>query len=254
MADTWVVGDVHGCAAPLRRLLRRLGLVDDSGAWSGADAHVIFVGDFVDRGPNGLAVLDDVIRLEREAGEAGGSVGGVLGNHDAMLLAVRELGAEAMPGFDQTFLELWVMNGGDPAELRGISGAHVAFLRSLPAMQLTRETLIVHADSSFYLEYGRSLEIVNERIAAIVNGREPHGWTQLLIQFHRRRELTDPDLVDRMLAAFGGRRIVHGHTPIPLELDVDAAEVNEPKVNLDGRVINVDGGLFLGSPGVAVRL
>ncbi len=254
MAATWVIGDVHGCARPLRDLLRRVGLVDGEGRWSGGDATLIFVGDFVDRGPDGLAVLADVTRLEAEAAAAGGTVRGILGNHDAMFLAVRALGAEAMPGLGQSFLELWVMNGGDPAELRGARADQVAFLRSLPAAILVGDDLIVHADSGFYLDYGDSVPTVNDAVSRIVAGSDVRAWTELLIHFHRRRELSDPELVDRMLATLGGRRIIHGHTPIPFEFDVDPATVTEPRVNGDGRVVNVDGGLFLGSPGVALQL
>ncbi len=254
MAATWVIGDIHGCAAAMRALLRRIGLVDAEAAWSGGDATLIFVGDFVDRGPDGLAVLDDVVRLEREAAAAGGAVAGLLGNHDAMFLGVRVLGAEAMPGLGQSFLELWVMNGGDPAELRGARGDQIAFLRSLPVALRVGDDLVVHADSSFYLDYGGSLAAVNEAVTRVMAGSDPVAWTELLIRFHRRRELSDPDVVDRMLAAFGGRRIIHGHTPIPFEYGLDPETVSEPRFNGDGRVVNVDGGLFLGSPGVALKL
>lgn len=238
----------------MRSLLRRIGVIDEGAAWCGGDATVIFVGDFVDRGPAGLAVLDDVIRLEREAVAAGGLVLGVLGNHDAMFLSVRALGAEPMPGLGQSFLELWVMNGGEPSELRGAHGDHVAFLRSLPAVVLLGDDLIIHADSAFYLEYGSTVAAVNDAVRRVMAGSDPRAWTELLVRFHRRRELSDPDVVDRMLGSLGGKRIIHGHTPIPFEYGLDPTTVSEPRVNGDGRVVNVDGGLFLGSPGVALQI
>ena len=54
---TFVVGDVHGHVEPLVRLLRDAGLVDERIAWSGADARLWFIGDLVDRGPDGVGAL-----------------------------------------------------------------------------------------------------------------------------------------------------------------------------------------------------
>lgn len=75
---THVVGDIHGCAAPLDALLARIEA--DRGD---ADADLVFVGDYVDRGPDSAAVLDRLIAL---SGARPGRVHCLLGNHDRMLL------------------------------------------------------------------------------------------------------------------------------------------------------------------------
>ena len=69
-----------------------------------------------------------------------------------------------------------------------------------------------------------------------------------------RMRLGDPDGVDALLAAYGGSRIVHGHTPIASALQVDPTTVTEPLVSRDGRVLNIDHCLFAGGPGFVVRL
>jgi hypothetical protein len=96
------VGDVHGAYDPLVGLLRGLGLVDQGLHWSGASAHLVFVGDLIDRGPGDRAILDLTRRLQREAEAAGGRVHVLLGNHEAMNLVgdLRYVSAESFAAFE----------------------------------------------------------------------------------------------------------------------------------------------------------
>jgi hypothetical protein len=80
------IGDVHGAYEPLVELLRASGLIDEKLAWSGGKAHLVMLGDMVDRGPQEREVLDLIMRLEREAPKAGGQVHVLLGNHEVMSL------------------------------------------------------------------------------------------------------------------------------------------------------------------------
>ena len=78
--------DVHGAIDELEALLRATELLDVAGAWIGGDAHVVALGDLVDRGADSRRVLDLLMRLEVEAERAGGGDHTVLGNHEAMHL------------------------------------------------------------------------------------------------------------------------------------------------------------------------
>ncbi|MEM9250640.1 MAG: metallophosphoesterase [Pseudomonadota bacterium] len=77
---TYVIGDIHGCAPQLRSLLARI-------AEDAADTphDMIFLGDYIDRGPDSA----DVLRLLMTLDDAQGSDGRLTflaGNHDHMLL------------------------------------------------------------------------------------------------------------------------------------------------------------------------
>lgn len=78
------VGDVHGAYDELAGVLRQSGVIDDSGHWAGGTTHLVSVGDLVDRGARSRDVIELLMRLEKEAAEAGGAVHVLLGNHEAM--------------------------------------------------------------------------------------------------------------------------------------------------------------------------
>ena len=68
----YAIGDIHGSHAKLLALLRREKLIDDQGHWAAQDAHLVFLGDYLDRGDDGIGVLNTIMRLEVEATNAGG--------------------------------------------------------------------------------------------------------------------------------------------------------------------------------------
>ena len=47
-----VIGDIHGCAGMLRRLLAKLGYQEEDSIYSHPFRKVVFRGDLIDRGPD----------------------------------------------------------------------------------------------------------------------------------------------------------------------------------------------------------
>jgi len=80
------VGDVHGAFQRFLGILRSAGIVDDEGTWAGGAAHLVQLGDVLDRGRDTRRSLDLLMRLEQEAARAGGRVHALLGNHEVMNL------------------------------------------------------------------------------------------------------------------------------------------------------------------------
>jgi hypothetical protein len=72
-----VIGDIHGHADALRRLLAKMGYAELDGAFRHETRRVIFVGDFIDRGP----AQRDVLQITRAMCEADTAFA-VLGNHE----------------------------------------------------------------------------------------------------------------------------------------------------------------------------
>jgi serine/threonine protein phosphatase 1 len=109
-----VVGDIHGCVDELNVLLDAVN--------PSSDDTVVFLGDYIDRGPYSREVVDRVLRLRQE----GPRCVFLKGNHEDMFLGFLGLGGR----YGQAF----VMNGGGATlrsyGLEGQEGPKVA--HSLP--------------------------------------------------------------------------------------------------------------------------
>ena len=90
---TIAIGDVHGCSAALAALVRAIDPTT-------LDA-LVFLGDYIDRGPDSRGVLEQVIAVAERC-----SVVPLLGNHEEMLLAALE---------GQSELRYWLEFGGAEA-------------------------------------------------------------------------------------------------------------------------------------------
>ena len=246
---TFVVGDVHGHVEPLIAVLRGAGLVDEHLAWSGADARVWFIGDLVDRGPDGIGAIDLVMRLGRE-----GDVRCLLGNHEADMIGVFRFAAAdcGFPGV--TFESVWEMNGGTAGDLARLRPEHVAWMERLPAVARDGDWLLVHSDTDRYLDYGTSVESVCSSISAIVAGGDSRPLAGLLDALTDRGAFADRDRLRRLLGAFGCERVVHGHTPIWFTAGVEPSKVTAPLAYAGGRALNIDHCLFAGGPGFVAEL
>lgn len=254
---TYVIGDIHGQFKKLVRLLHDAGLINNHHAWMGGTSTLWFMGDFTDRGPDGIAVIDLVMRLQSEAVAVGGKVASLLGNHEVLLLAAYRFGRRST-GLGSNFISKWKQNGGNRKDLAGLTLKHLDWLANLPAMAVVEDRLFLHADAPLYIKYGRSLDEVNAALNKLLKRSDSLAWEELLEDFARRgvfnHALGGEDYARRFLNIFGGQQIVHGHTPISLMLGCNIKKVTEPWIYANGKCVNVDGGLFLGGVGFVYRL
>jgi hypothetical protein len=241
-------------------LLLEAGIVDDDLHWAAGEAQLWFVGDFADRGPDGIGTIDLVMELEGAAASAGGLVGALLGNHDLLLLMAHRFGDRAVSGVTGlTFLGEWLAGGGQRADLAGLTAERAAWLARRPAMALVSDRLIVHSDSLWYMEYGGSCDEVNAAVREVLTADDAVEWDRLLgvmsTRFAFDEEHGGSDEAARLLlATYGGKQVVHGHTPIALIRDVPVENVEDAHIYAGGLAVNVDGAMYLGGAGVVLTV
>lgn len=176
MVKTYAIGDVHGCLEQLQRLVE----LCERDAGEGR-SKLIFLGDYIDRGPDSRGVIEFLIDLQKWSPD---QMICLRGNHEDLLLA-------ALEGEDAKLS--WVSNGGDctlksykVANPGGIPSKHIDWIRSLPFCHDDGMRFFVHAG----VHPDRPLR--QQRPRDLLWIREPFLSS-------------DEDF---------GRLIVHGHTPI----------------------------------------
>jgi len=178
------IGDIHGCVDTLDALLSRLAPAEDD--------HLIFIGDYIDRGPDSKGVIDRLLTLHQSQ-----QCTFLRGNHEAFMLAYLQ---------DHEF-ELWGMNGGI-ATLRSyatdgqnysIPEEHIEFVQQTRLYYDAPGFFFVHAGLRPELTIAENLEHCGEEVFL---------W--------EREHLHTPE---HELA--WEKTVVCGHTPKPEPLNLD---------------------------------
>jgi hypothetical protein len=91
-----IIGDVHGCALTVERLLEQMGYHKQAGVWRHPRRQALFLGDIIDRGPR----IREALHLVRDMVEAG-SARCIMGNHEFNALC---WATPAPPDFEREFI------------------------------------------------------------------------------------------------------------------------------------------------------
>jgi serine/threonine protein phosphatase 1 len=188
---TYAIGDVHGSLSLLRDLIERC-----RKHAGGAAATMVFLGDYIDRGPDSAGVIDLIMALQSELRE---HLIALKGNHEAVVVDVIDGEAEA---------EFWLSQGGTQTlgsygvtDADALPRAHIKWLRSLRTRYDDGRRFFVHAG----IDPDKPLTAQSEHDLIWI--REPF--------------LSDP--------RDHGRLIVHGHTP----LTTAAPDLRNNRLNID---------------------
>ncbi|MGY1452097.1 metallophosphoesterase [Streptomyces sp. SS8] len=263
----YVVGDVHGYLDELRAALLNQGLIDTEDHWIAGNARLWFLGDFTDRGPDGIGVIDLVMQLSAEAAAAGGYCKALMGNHELLLIGAKRFGDTPVGSGAGTasFQAAWLLNGGQRSDMERLQEHHIQWMSRLDAMALADDHLLVHSDTTAYLEYGDSIADVNDAITESLTRHDADETWDLFRKFTKRFAFRDDAgamAARELLDTYGGRRVVHGHSPIPYLLGEVGSEdgedaaprVHGPHVYADSLAIAMDGGVTMAGKLLVSRL
>jgi len=76
------VADLHGDYDNFLKILKGTDLIDGEYDWIGGEAHLVQLGDILDRGDRAKEAFDLLMKLEKQAEAAGGMVHVLIGNHE----------------------------------------------------------------------------------------------------------------------------------------------------------------------------
>jgi serine/threonine protein phosphatase 1 len=129
MEPIWAVGDVHGCSIELIELL---GMIDRHPL----KGKIVFLGDYVARGPDSRGVLDIVMQETKRGNIA------LLGNHDLML--ANAYNRQRLQGWDVLFGRGIFQSFGDIKHAGEIPSEYIDFINNLQCEYDTQDFMFCH--------------------------------------------------------------------------------------------------------------
>jgi len=241
------VGDVHGDVGALKDVLRMAGLINAKGKWIGGKAHLVQTGDIPDRGDQSREAFELLMRLEKEALAAGGRVHALLGNHEVMnmlgdlrYVTPGELASYADQSPQPDAAGAPKGQAGHRAAY-GPEGRYGRWLRTHAAVVRINDTLFVHGGIAPGVP-ATTLAELNAwvRQDLVSNGppggaRHPQG--PLWFRGYALGEEGAEEALDDVLARFGARRMVMGHT---------TEREGRIRARFGGKAVLIDTGLSTG--------
>jgi serine/threonine protein phosphatase 1 len=184
----YVVGDIHGCLEPLRRTHAAIDL--DRTATSPGIYAEIYLGDYVDRGPDSSGVIDCLARRAKSHPTVF-----IKGNHDTMM-------EEFASG--RRALSDWLPYGcADTLRSYGASAEAIASgAEDLPKLIPSHHQDFLSSCEYSYEVYGYFFTHAGVRPGRPLHQQSPEDLMWIRDDFLRHR------------GSFGAI-VVHGHTPVP---------------------------------------
>ena len=102
-----IIGDIHGHADELEALLKKLGYQLNDGTYSNnAGRKVVFLGDFIDRGPK----IREVLHIVKNMCDNGHAMA-IMGNHEFNAISLHTRNKKEIQGGPRTccIVSLWIL-------------------------------------------------------------------------------------------------------------------------------------------------
>ena len=217
-----VVGDPHGQFDMVKRLLQTHRIIDAEQNWIYGKGHLVFLGDFMDRGTQVQDLFWLVLKLEQQAERAGGKVHFLLGNHERMIMegdlrylhvkyrytmAKMGLSYERLYGPD-TYIGQWLRSRPVTFSINNIAFVHAGFSEEVMQLNLSQEQ--INALFREQILDRSEAEIEANPAAALLDSGLGPLWYRGYFE-----ESFSQEKVQQILSALRAKRIVVGHTSFP---------------------------------------
>ncbi|MEA4936632.1 MAG: metallophosphoesterase family protein [Paludibacter sp.] len=193
MNRIYAIGDIHGYYNSLKELI-------ENKIQFGKGDKLIFLGDYIDRGPDSKSVVDFILSLQNRDLD----IVTLMGNHESMLLDVYN---------NKAGIYKWIMNGGSETlksfnidSLEKIEHIYINFFNNLKPYYALDDYLFVHAG-------------FNDSIENPFSDNYSMLW-------QCKKKYLHPLLKDRT--------IIHGHVPVSIAVTQKQITNNSKIINVDG--------------------
>ncbi|MCS7014102.1 MAG: metallophosphoesterase family protein [Chloroherpetonaceae bacterium] len=195
------IGDIHGCLQPLQALLDKLS--------PASDEILVFLGDYIDRGPDSKGVIDYLLELREKH-----PCVFLMGNHEFMMLEYLDFGREAG----------WSLNGGqstlDSYTVDGqvqIPDSHIEFLHRCVYYYDTDQYFFVHGGLKPTRSIADNLKLLSpldllwerEHLSPHHLFYEDYAWEKTVVCGHTPRP--EPILKEKLISIDTG--CVYNYSP-----------------------------------------
>ncbi len=211
MTKTWIIPDIHGCSDTLAILLEQL-------IKPNKNDHLIFLGDYIDRGPGSKGVIDQIIAMQEN--EYNLTV--LIGNHEEYCIKVWDIdkNRNVFLGLHtkSKFQKEWEVFGGkqtldsfDAVWPQEIPEKYIDWMRKLDYFVELENFIVVHAGFNFKID-------------------NPFSDKRAMLWIRDYQVNVEK---------IHNKRLIHGHVPVNLEF-IDLAVTNN-----NYKFIDLDNGVYM---------
>jgi len=210
MIKKWVIPDIHGCFLTLKTLI-------ENQIKPNKNDRLIFLGDYIDRGPDSKGVIDYIMELQKN----NYNVTALMGNHEDYCIRAydEDIKNKGFLGFRKKtkIQKEWEIYGG----IQALDSFDVEWPKDIPEK---------------YIEWMKNLDYYTEVdnyiiVHAGLNFKEENPFTDKRAMIWIRDFKVDMDKISN-------KKVIHGHVPVNLEF------IELSLKNPDYKFIDLDNGVY----------
>ena len=185
MKRRWVIPDIHGCVSTLKQLI-------ENGIQLTKEDDIYFLGDYIDRGPDGKGVIDYIMSFQ----EQGFNIRYLIGNHEYYCINAHEKDKHRI--FTKSSIHREWQRYGAKATLKSFGVRHPRDIDERYIEWMKKGEFFIELNDYILVHAGMNFNISN-----------PFDDTMSMMWARDFK-------VD--IRKTGGKKIIHGHVPVEYSL------------------------------------